>query len=147
NAYDNPQDLQRLPGQKVATWGCDANRESYLPTRKADGSTGRIDTCLEVPTVGDQLSRDRIGWASYAATANQSGYIWNAFDSIGHVFYTDQRRRHVRPVDGLFRDVRRGALPSMTWVTPRMELSDHPPFSTCFSHAWLTELVNAVMRS
>ena len=28
-----------------------------------------------------------------------------------------------------------------------MELSDHPPFSTCFAHNWLTKLVNGIMKS
>ena len=43
----------------------------------------------------------------------------------------------------------RGAdrLPAVTWVTPRFELSDHPPESTCFAHNWLTDVVNAVMKS
>ena len=35
----------------------------------------------------------------------------------------------------------------MTWVTPRFELSDHPPYSTSFSHNWVTDIVNAVMTS
>jgi hypothetical protein len=32
-------------------------------------------------------------------------------------------------------------------VTPRFELSDHPPFSTCFAKDWVTNVMNAVMRS
>ena len=36
---------------------------------------------------------------------------------------------------------------TVTWVTPRFELSDHPPQSTGYSHNWVTEIVNAVMKS
>jgi phospholipase C len=32
-------------------------------------------------------------------------------------------------------------------VTPRFELSDHPPESTCHAQNWLTDLVNAVMET
>jgi phospholipase C len=35
----------------------------------------------------------------------------------------------------------------VTWVTPRFELSDHPPASSSFAHNWVTDVVNAVMRS
>ena len=36
----------------------------------------------------------------------------------------------MRPVDRLVDDIGAGTLPPVTWVTPRFELSDHPPFST-----------------
>jgi phospholipase C len=35
----------------------------------------------------------------------------------------------------------------VTWITPRFQLSDHPPFSTKHAHNWVTEVVNAIMRS
>jgi phospholipase C len=38
-------------------------------------------------------------------------------------------------------------LPAVTWVTPRFQLSDHPPFSTGHAHNWVTSIVNKVMRS
>src|SRR5207344_1221697 len=54
---------------------------------------------------------------------------------------------HVRSVDGLVKDIKANNLPAITWVTPRFELSDHPPYSTSFSHNWVTDIVNAVMTS
>ena len=44
-------------------------------------------------------------------------------------------------------DIEAERLPAVTWATPRFELSDHPPFSTAHAHNWVTEIVNAVMRS
>ena len=35
----------------------------------------------------------------------------------------------------------------MAWITPRFQLSDHPPFSTKHAHNWVTDVVNALMRS
>ena len=37
---------------------------------------------------------------------------------------------HVRSVDVLVNDIQANRLPAVTWVTPRFELSDHPPYST-----------------
>jgi hypothetical protein len=51
------------------------------------------------------------------------------------------------PVDDLMRDIEANALPSVTWITPRFQLSDHPPFSTKHAHNWVTDIVNALMKS
>ena len=89
-----------------------------------------------------------MSWAFYAAQPGQSGYFWNALNGIEGVFHTDLwRPERIRSVDRLPEDIRAGRLPSVTWVTPRFELSDHPPESTCFAHNWLTDVVNAVMES
>jgi phospholipase C len=45
------------------------------------------------------------------------------------------------------RDIEANALPSVTWITPRFQLSDHPPFSTKHAHNWVTDIVNGLMRS
>ena len=89
-----------------------------------------------------------MSWAFYAAEPGQSGYFWNALNGIEGVFHTDLwRPERIRSVDRLPQDIRAGRLPAVTWVTPRFELSDHPPESTCFAHNWLTDVVNAVMES
>ncbi|MFN2545323.1 MAG: alkaline phosphatase family protein [Actinomycetota bacterium] len=147
DTINNPDHLKRLPGAHVSTWGCDANEEATILIKDARGRISERGTCFDFRTVGDQLGDKDIGWAMYSATNRQSGYFWSSYNAIGHVFYTDMWDQHIRPVDGLLADIRRGALPSMTWITPRMELSDHPPFSTCFGHNWVTSVVNAIMRS
>jgi phospholipase C len=144
---NNPSGLHKLPGTDVVTWGCDANEEARIPVKHPDGRITERETCFDFQTVGDQLSGRDVGWAMYSATNRQSGYFWNAYNAIGHIFYTDQWDRHIRPVDGLLADIRANRLPSMTWVTPRYEVSDHPPFSTCFAHNWVTSVVNAIMQS
>jgi phospholipase C len=147
DAVNNPSGTHRLPGAHVATWGCDANEEGTILVKNPDGSLSKRGLCFEFQTVGDQLSDRAIDWAMYSATNQQSGYFWSAYNAIGHVFYTDMWDRHIKPVDRLLADIRAGSLPSVTWVTPRMELSDHPPFSTCFAHNWVTTVLNAIMRS
>src|SRR2546427_2469954 len=53
----------------------------------------------------------------------------------------------MRPVDGLVADIRANRLPPVTWVTPRFQLSDHPPYSMCYGENWTTLVVDAIMRS
>jgi phospholipase C len=46
-----------------------------------------------------------------------------------------------------FRAARDGTLPSVSWVVPGWYESDHPPALVSEGQAWVTKVVNAVMRS
>ena len=111
------------------------------------GNLTKHGTCFEFPTVGEQLSDADVDWAYYSAVPGQPGYFWNAYNGINNVFHTDLWHQHMRPVDRLLDDIDANRLPAVTWVTPRFQLSDHPPFSTGHSHNWVTKIVNKVMRS
>jgi hypothetical protein len=102
-----------------------------------------------VYAVSKALERAGIPWTFYAADPGQAGYFWNALNGIHGVFHTDLWREGdtIRSVDRLVKDIEADRLPAVTWVTPRFELSDHPPENTCFAHDWLTGVVDALMRS
>jgi phospholipase C len=46
-----------------------------------------------------------------------------------------------------FSAARKGTLPSVSWVVPSKQKSEHPPASIADGQAWVTHVVNAVMRS
>jgi phospholipase C len=46
-----------------------------------------------------------------------------------------------------FRAAKRGSLPSVSWIVPGWEESEHPPELVSKGQAWVTRVVNAVMRS
>ena len=48
---------------------------------------------------------------------------------------------------GFFRAARRGELPDVSWVIPSQDNSEHPAASVARGQAWVTRVVNAVMRS
>ena len=50
-------------------------------------------------------------------------------------------------VDQVIRDIRQDALPPVTWITPRFELSEHPEYNFCYGENWSTKVINAIMRS
>jgi phospholipase C len=48
--------------------------------------------------------------------------------------------------DRYLADVARGHLPSVSWLTPPLEVSDHPPASLCDGENWTVSMLNALMR-
>jgi phospholipase C len=139
-AIDNPENILTRhlgDGRVFKSWGCDAYGEDvYVLVRDDTGNVTRHPTCFRFPTVGEQLTERNIDWAYYSAEPYQAGYIWQAYSAIDRV-YGDRGLwdEHIWPVDDLLRDSEAGALPSVTWVTPRFQLSDHPPVSDFAHHA------------
>jgi len=165
---DNPENIRTqqmtdASGKSIGihkSWGCDAYGDgTFVFTTDAHGQLAKHDTCFQFPTVGEQLSAKGIDWAYYSAPDGQIGYMWNAYNGVHGVFHTDLWHEHCTRTVGymtkdgsivqsdLLRDIEAGTLPSVSWVTPRFELSDHPPASTSWTHNWIMEVVNAVMRS
>jgi phospholipase C len=148
---DNPENIltKRLnDGRVFKSWGCDAyGDEVYVWVEDGGGVLRKHSTCFRFRTVGEQLSARDIDWAYYSADPYQAGYIWQAYSAIEQVYENQELwDEHIWPVDDLLRDIEAGVLPSVTWVTPRFQLSDHPPFSTKHAHNWVTDIVNAIMR-
>ena len=150
-AIDNPENIKVRTdgGKQFKSWGCDAVGEDVFVLVKDDeGNLTKHDSCFDFETVPAQLEEAGVSWAYYSASPYQPGYFWNALNGVAGVFHTDLwRPERIRPVDRILEDIKGGKLPSVTWVTPRFELSDHPPESTCFAHNWITDVVNAVMGS
>jgi phospholipase C len=149
-SIDNPEftGVKNVDGRRFKSWGCDAHgKRIFVFVRDENGHITKHRTCFDIPTVGEQLTEHRIDWAYYAPEPHQAGYIWSAYSAIPKVFYSELWDRHVWPVDNLLSDIEAGALPAVTWVVPRYALSDHPPFSTCHAHNWVTDVVNGIMRS
>jgi phospholipase C len=149
---DNPENIEVRKGENgyvFKSWGCDALGEDvYVEVIEDDGTVTKHDPCFEFRTVPEQLERAGVSWTYYAASPGQPGYFWNALNGVSNVFHTDLWREGdtIRPVDSLIDDIRADRLPSVTWITPRFELSDHPPESSCFAHDWITRVIDAIMQ-
>jgi phospholipase C len=151
-ALDNPENIEvrRDENGQFKSWGCDAVGENvFVLVKDEHGNLTKHDTCFDFPTVPQQLEEIGVSWAYYSASPYQPGYFWNALNAIAGVFHTDLWREGdtIRWVDDIVDDIKAERLPAVTWVTPRFELSGHPPESTCFAQNWLAGVVNAVMES
>jgi phospholipase C len=71
--------------------------------------------------------------------------IWNPLPWFTTV-QQDRQVRNVTTMRNFFRDARRGTLPSVAWLTPSDQVSDHPPSPITKGQAYVTSVINAVMR-
>jgi phospholipase C len=72
--------------------------------------------------------------------------IWNPlpwFDTV----HQDHQLRNVAPYEGFLHAARDGHLPAVSWITPSQKVSEHPPALISNGQAWVTQTINAVMRS
>ena len=54
--------------------------------------------------------------------------------------------RTFRNLAAFYRDARAGALPAVSWITPSQDNSDHPPANLATGQAYVTNLINTIMR-
>ena len=148
---DNPENIKirvEKDGRRFKSWGCDAvGDDVFVLVKDEHGNLTKHGTCFDFPTVGEQLTDRGIDWAYYGASPYQMGYFWQAYNGIANVFHTDLWHKHIRWVDDVVGDIKAERLPPVTWITPRYQLSDHPPWNSRFAHNWVTDIVNALMQS
>jgi phospholipase C len=72
--------------------------------------------------------------------------IWNPlpyFDTVR----ADHQLRDIQPLQALFKDLAHNRLPSVSWIVPADKVSDHPPALITRGQAYVTGLINSIMRS
>jgi phospholipase C len=72
--------------------------------------------------------------------------LWNPLPEFSTVIQNHQVG-NIQHHDDFFTAAREGNLPAVSWVVPNKRNSEHPPASVADGQAWVTRLVNAVMRS
>jgi phospholipase C len=71
--------------------------------------------------------------------------IWNPLPSFTDV-KQDGQLGDIQPTSRFRADARAGTLPAVSWVVPDQDHSDHPPANIHAGQAYVTNLINAVMR-
>jgi phospholipase C len=110
------------------------------------------------------LHRYGVSWGYYVAKGNQPDCgnnamfcapvpqkattpgIWNPlpwFDTVRQ----DGQLSNIRPLTDFYRQAQDGTLPSVSWITPAQAVSDHPPALITAGQAYVTGLINSIMRS
>jgi phospholipase C len=72
--------------------------------------------------------------------------IWNPlpwFDTVAR----DGQESNIAPFHRFLAAARAGTLPAVSWITPSQKVSEHPPGRVSRGQAWVTAIVDAVMRS
>ena len=71
--------------------------------------------------------------------------IWNPlpyFDTVQE----DGELDRIQPIENFYEQARKGTLPAVVWVVPSGEVSEHPPALVSAGQAFVTDLINAVMK-
>jgi len=110
------------------------------------------------------LHRANVSWAYYVAAGSEPDCefgqaictpiaqsfrtpgVWNPlpyFDTVRN----DGQLRNIQPQRALYTALRNNALPAVSWVVPSAAVSEHPPAKISSGVAYVTDIVDAVMRS
>ena len=76
----------------------------------------------------------------------QTPGIWNPlpyFDTVRQ----DGQLGNIQSTSKFYAQAQSGTLPAVSWVTPADPVSDHPPANIADGQAYVTGLINAIMRS
>jgi phospholipase C len=60
--------------------------------------------------------------------------------------HEDHQLGNIQHYADFFKAARTGSLPSVTWVVPDVEHSDHPRMPLADGQAWVTRVINSIMR-
>jgi phospholipase C len=71
--------------------------------------------------------------------------IWNPLPLFTDV-QADNQLKNIQPLDNFLTQAKAGTLPSVSWVIPSADDSEHPPAGVHIGQAYVTSLVNAVME-
>jgi phospholipase C len=147
-----------------------AQRESLLGGTGGAGAGGGEGQALGLYSWTDLtylLHKDNVSWAYYvqkgvqpdcddnpdetaagcAPVAQGAGTpsIWNPLPSFTDVA-ADGQRGNVQDLSHFYAAAAQGTLPAVSWITPTQANSDHPPANIHTGQAYVTNLVNTIMR-
>ena len=137
-----------------------ARQQVYVAEATANGTAPVQDAWTDVTYL---LHKAGVSWGYYIETGDEpdcedsaatcpsrsQSYltpgIWNPLPLFTDV-QQDGQLKNVQPVRNFTTAAGAGTLPAVSWITPSQANSEHPPASVHEGQAWVTNLVNAVMK-
>lgn len=96
------------------------------------------------PDCNDNPGQRSAGCAPVSQGASTPS-IWNPLPSFTDV-RADGQSGNVRNLPAFYRAAGHGGLPAVSWIAPSQGNSDHPPASLPAGQAYVTNLINTIMR-
>jgi phospholipase C len=96
------------------------------------------------PDCNDNPDQRAAGCAPVSQGASTPS-IWNPLPSFEDV-RADSQRGNVRSLAAFYPAAEHGRLPAVSWITPSQGNSDHPPANLSAGQAYVTNLINTIMR-
>ena len=99
------------------------------------------------------LHKDHVSWGYYLDNGPVSSHhlggvwvIWNVLPGFTDV-HKDGQLKNIRPLGDFYRQAKAGTLPKVSWISPDDRDSEHGPALVSSGQAYVTKVINAVMRS
>jgi phospholipase C len=135
-------------------WGCDAPKGTKTSLISRDDVFGLGQgpfPCLSYRTLRDVLDAKSVSWKYYVPPLYHGGIagaFWDAFDAIKAVRYGREWKTNISiPQTSIFKDIKKGTLPAVSWLVPDEADSDHPGTGSDTGPSWVTSVVNAIGES
>jgi phospholipase C len=128
-------------------------------------TTGKTSIDLAWTDITWLLNAEHVSWAYYVQSGSQPDCpndqaetcatlrqnaatpgIWNPLPLFGDV-QANHQLHNIQPLGGFYHAASTGTLPAVSWVVPSGPDSEHPPASVHRGQAYVTSLINAVMKS
>jgi phospholipase C len=127
--------------------GCSAPPGEIVALINPQGITDQVQyPCFEHRTLTDLLNRIGISWAYYTPSP---GSVWTAPNAISHMRFGPDWIRVVveaTPVR-LFASIAENELPTVSWIIPTGQASDHAGGNNGSGPSWVASIVNAIGES
>ena len=128
-------------------------------------ATGTTDINLAWTDLTWLLFRHHVSWGYFVQTGDQPDCgndsvetcapvhqyyktpgIWNPLPLFTDV-QANRQVRNIQPLNNFYNEAKKGTLPSVSWVSPSNLDSEHPPAGVHQGQAYVTSLINSVMKS
>jgi phospholipase C len=133
-------------GAHNRAWGCTSPSGTLVQTYSR-GKYKNVAPCFTMTTLANEADRAGVSWSYYAPVPGQFGFIWSSFDAIKNVRFQPTEWHHVHPVTQFDQDVADDKLPALSWLTPNLVDSDHPPKSICVGQDWTVQTIDDIEAS
>jgi phospholipase C len=132
------------------SWGCPGGPSDTIsevgPQRQIPN--GYETVCWDPTTLGDELDKAGVSWGFYAASTNDVGNIWIAYQAISHIYHGQDWKNDIfTPPTQFLNDVSNGKMRAVSWITPTWANSDHAGSGSNTGPSWVTSVVNAIGQS
>ncbi|MGB8519943.1 MAG: alkaline phosphatase family protein [Candidatus Tumulicola sp.] len=99
-------------------------------------------------TMADTLDTAHVSWRYYApALSTGSGQLWSSFAAIKNIYNGPDWTNVIAPETTVLKDIKNGKLPSVAWVVPNVNNSDHGGSGSDTGPSWVAAIVNGIGES
>jgi phospholipase C len=143
------QSANTIDEPNATPWGCDAPLNTFVDViTPGGGEEPGVFPCFSIPSFADVLDEHSVPWRYYAGARTDYGYLWSILDAFNRIRNGPEWSTNViNPPAQFLTDVQNGQLAAMTWITPTLDVSDHPVSHENEGPAWIASVVNAIGTS